>query len=298
MKIDLQTHSTYSDGYKTPTELVEIAAANGVGLLALTDHDGVHGLAEAREAGARLGVSVVSGIEITAELNKTLHILGYQFNPHHPAIQAVCVRMRENRRRLFVQKLTAINERLKTEGRQQINLESYIEKQQGFFGLGKALDFMVASGVMRSKEAAAKYWEESPKVPMNAIGPQEAIQALREAGGIAVLSHPLAPKLSLKNIAADVEKQKQIVMELKTAGLDGIECYTPCHNSADTELALAWAREFDLLPTVGSDWHGPIERIGEQVRSYIPYYVEKVGDVEAPEEITDALLRRFSTDSL
>lgn len=293
-RVDLQMHSTYSDGYKTPTELVEIAAANGVQLLALTDHDGTDGIAEAQEAGARFGVRIVSGIEITTELKKTLHVLGYGFDPDHPAIQAVCTKMRESRKRVFLEKCRLINERLKKEGRKQIDIAAYMETQKGFFGLGKALEYMVASGVMISKEEAVTYWEVTSYVPKHAATPEEAIRALHEAGGASVLSHPLAPKLSLKNITPDAEKQKRLVAELKATGLDGLECYTPCHSSADAELALAWAREFDLLPTVGSDWHGPLERIGEQVRSYIPYYVEKPGDVVAPDGVMQTLYDRFS----
>lgn len=295
MKVDLQMHSTYSDGYKTPTELVEIAKNNGVDLLALTDHDGTRGIAEAMEAGAQLGVQVISGTELTTGRGQaTLHILGYAFDPANEALQATCASLREDRKRVFVTKLTAINKRLKKEGRPLVDIDGYVYDQKKFFGLGKALDYMVQSGVMYSKEEALTYWSEAPKVPKHAISPQEAIAVVHKAGGIAVLSHALAPKLSLKNIVADVGKQKQLVAELKSAGLDGLECYTPCHSPQDTELALAWAREFDLLPTVGSDWHGPLERIGEQVRAYIPYYVEKPGDVAASDEIMQKLYDRLS----
>ena len=96
---DLHTHSTASDGQYAPARLVELAKERGIQVLALTDHDSVDGVEEAGQAGERLGVTVVRGIELGALEYRNLHILGYNFAPEAPALASLCQKLRAGRRR-------------------------------------------------------------------------------------------------------------------------------------------------------------------------------------------------------
>ncbi len=294
MKIDLQMHSTFSDGHETPTELVALAASRGVTHLALTDHDTIAGVLEAQEAGERQGIVVISGIEITtAWHDKTLHILGYGFAPDDRGFLAFCKQVQDARKNLFLQKLESFNDLLRTRGLREIDVADFIRSQGAFFGLGNLLTYCTDRRIFQTKAEAARLWSETKKISMGSVEPHQAITAIHAAGGIAVLSHPFAPKISLKKFSSDTKEQDALVRELKEQGLDGIECFQPSHGAEDTERALALAQEFGLLVTGGTDWHGPIEVTGEQIRDYIPYYADAIGDIVMPAEFMQRIVERF-----
>lgn len=293
MKIDLQMHSTFSDGFWTPTELVEEAKRRDIALMALTDHDLTTGVSEALEVGKKLSVKVITGIELTTRFEGVnLHILGYRFDLKNQTLQDLCAQLRQERRDVIATKIKLINELRKSDGKQQIDADDFFASRGEFVGLGTLFDYVVARGVAETKEEMVGYWGQA-KTDLVGVEPSEAIKVIHGAGGLAVLSHPLAPKLSLKKITEDQGAQLEIVRKFKEQGLDGIECFQAGHSTEDTRRSLEMARKLDLFVTGGSDWHGPIERTREQVRLYIPYYVDHIGDVAMPDDIAQKLINTF-----
>lgn len=295
MKIDLQMHSTFSDGHETPSELVALAARYEVTYMALTDHDMVDGLSEAFGAGKKFGVKVISGVELTTiERGRTLHILGYAFDSNNPELGSLCACAQEDRKRVFLAKTELINEQFRAAGKPIIDVDDFRRSQGKFFGLGKLLNYAVRRGIVETKGEMSALWSSLPKMPLIKTSPVDAIKIIHAAGGVAVLSHPFAPKLSLKNSTSSVAEQDALVRALKEQGLDGIECYQPSHGVDDVEHALILAHELNLLVTGGTDWHGPIEVVGEQVREYIPYYANHIGDLTIPPKHVRCMIERLT----
>lgn len=295
MKIDLQIHSTFSDGCYTPSELVALGKKHGLSLMAITDHDTTSGVVEAMRVGVDLGVKVIPGVEITTMLrDKTIHILGYHFDIENRVLQELLVRLREDRKRIILEKVVLINEQLALQGRTLIDLDDFLEFCSDNFCVGKTTLYMAGRGIVKNRDEANEYFWATKKVAHSVIHPSEAIRVIHDAGGVAVFSHPFAPKISLKNITEDFKEQKEIIKELKIQGLDGLECYQACHGEEDTQNAFQVAKELDLIRTVGSDWHGPIAVTGQHILSYIPYYVDMIGDIAVPDEVTEKLTKLFS----
>lgn len=247
--IDLHTHSVYSDGTNTPAELIAIAAERGLQALALTDHDSVGGIPELLSAAETTSVEAVPGIELSAECERgTMHILGYFIDPACPTLleKIEKVRLGRDERNIeILKKLNKLGYRLLWED---------VEKWKGKDVVGRphiALA-LVERGHVKSKKAAfdlllAKgrpgYAERYRYTAM------ECIDLIRQAGGISVLAHPAT--IYLKD-----EKLRNLVGELKGHGLGGIEVYYGEHRPDNRKKFMEWAREFDLVCTGGTDFHG------------------------------------------
>ncbi len=249
MCIDLHTHSIYSDGSSTPTELIELAQRNGLRGLALTDHDTVEGVVELMELGRQAGISVISGVEISTTLRQhTLHLLGYGIDPTEPALLQWLKPLQEGRER----RNAAILEKLR-----QLGIDISAEEVErisccGQTGRPHIARFLVENGVVESFEAAFRQflgrnkpaWEARFSYPA-----AEAIAMIHRCGGVAVLAHPgqMDPEMKL---------QPAIIRELVLRGLDGLELYYPTHTRKMKKKLRAIAAEHKLLVTGGSDFHG------------------------------------------
>jgi len=293
-KIDLQIHTAYSDGKNTPSEIVSMTAALEMGVIAITDHDTLGGVSEALSAADAAGVTVIPAVEVTTSFHgKPCHLLGYGVDHTSEALRAFLDPIFHFRRENLLRKFELLNAGFRLEGKPTIDLADYVKSQGKFFNTPNAATYLADRGFTPTRDAAFELLRTAVVEPLD-VKPKDAIDAIHAAGGLAVVSHPFAPKLSLKNIAPDAAGQDALIKELVGFGLDGIECYQSGHLDADTERALSLAKRFGLLVSGGSDWHGTVQQLGEGIRDYIPRYPDRLGELEVTDEQVGPLLDRLN----
>lgn len=266
---DFHCHSTRSDGTYAPTDLVDLAARNGVRLFALTDHDTLDGLDEAREAASRHpGFTLIPGVELSCDVPGTeVHLLGLFVDDRHEAFRTELDRIRHTRIRRgeqIVEALAGLGAPVSWERVRAIAGEASIGRPH----IARAL---IEAGYARDvDDAFARYLgRESPAyVERERVLPADAIALVHEAGGFAVFAHP--------PFTTDYER---IAGELAEAGLDGIEVYYRHYPPEQVEALRALADRLHLTPSGGSDFHG-LDREHEH----------EPGTFAMPEEAVAALL--------
>jgi len=241
--VDLHTHSTASDGSRVPADVAR--AAKGAGLLAfaLTDHDTVAGLAEARTTAAEIGIRLIAGIELSAvEGSLETHILGLHLSDLAKLEQQL-IALREMR----LNRAVRIVERLNELG-VAVTMDAVLkESAGGAVGRPHVARAVVAGGWARDlREAFDRYLGngKSAFVAKDKLSMTDAISLIHDAGGIAVLAHP-----------GGLGTRERIA-SLVTAGLDGVEVLHPSHSWDDSQRLDALVTEFELVRSGGSDWHG------------------------------------------
>lgn len=248
--IDLHAHTTASDGSLTPTELVALAAEEGLSALGVTDHDTIDGLPEAIEAARQLRIELVPGVEIAVEYpHGKFHMLGYLIDHTSPVLAGRLQRLKENRARrnaLMVQRMQDLGLPVTLE-----DLDS--EASHGQVGRPHMARALLKKGMVNSiQDAFDRYLADGAPahLPKDKIGLEEGIELVHCAGGLAVLAHPLAVALEGNAFAAEMRR-------LRGLGLDGLECYYSQHAPEQTAAFLEVAHATGLLITGGSDFHGP-----------------------------------------
>ncbi len=271
-RIDLHNHSTASDGQFSPRQVVEKAQANGVEIYALTDHDTVDGVAEAKQTAEELGIQFASGIEISADhALGGVHILGYFVNHHDEDFLSwlrQLKRWREERNvkildNLRGQGIPVTEEDIVEQIGSMDRLESMGRPHMARILLkhGAVKDFNTAFDRFLGKNGSAY-------VDKKRVSPQEAVDQLHQAGGVVVLAHPFVPQ------KRDLPKVEAIVRELIDAGIDGLEAYHAEHTREQVEQCLKWAQANGLIVTGGSDYHGPDVTQGNELgKGYGSLYV-------------------------
>ncbi|MFH9329410.1 PHP domain-containing protein [Streptomyces althioticus] len=249
MRIDLHTHSTASDGTDTPAELVRKAAAAGLDVVALTDHDTTRGHAEALAALPR-GLTLVTGAELSCRLDGvSMHLLAYLFDPEEPALLAERELVRDDRVPRAKGMIAKLNE---------LGLPVTWERVARIAGNGSVGRPHVASalvelGVVDSvSDAFTPEWLADggrAYVPKHETDPFEAVRLVKNAGGVAVFAHPAAVKRG--RTVPD-----SAIAELARAGLDGIEVDHMDHDPGTRTRLRGLAGELGLLVTGSSDYHG------------------------------------------
>ena len=246
--IDLHTHSTASDGSLTPGELVALAAQKGLAAVALTDHDTLDGLPEARETGARCGVDVVPGVELSvADGERSVHLVGLFLSeapgPLAGALAYLRTRRHDRNRRIL--------DKLRECGI-PIEYDTVRALARGTVGRPHIAQALVDTGAVTSfKEAFSRYLGSHGRayVPKDKLALPRAIALLHDEGGLAVLAHPYILGLAGTALADTLERYRD-------AGLDAIEAFYAEHSQAQTLEYLALARRFGLGVSGGSDFHG------------------------------------------
>ena len=261
-KADFHNHSTASDGKLTPSQLVELAAARGVKVFALTDHDSTEGIREARAAAAKHeGLVLVPGCELSTDVEGAeVHVLGYfDFEKiENPALQEELQRFRAGRferGRLMTEKLTELGKPISWERVLEIAGEASVGRPH----VAQAL--VEAGHVATITEAFDLYiGRDGPAyVEREKMTPQEAIQTLRRFGAAPILAHPSY----IKGSNQPIESIEGLLREFKAAGLMGMEVYYKDYSEEMVARLAALAKKLELMPLGGSDYHalkGPGER--------------------------------------
>ena len=254
MCVDLHTHSVYSDGTATPAELIKTAAACKLKGLSLTDHDTVEGVAEMLRLGREYAVEVISGIEFsTIHGRYSLHILGYGIDPDNKTLTERLGLIQTGRIKRNINILRKLNEL----GIEISNEELACLSSCGQAGRPHIGRLLMDKGYVKTmNEAFDRYLGKNKSAWCSrfAYTAAETIAIIHEAGGVAVLAHPGVLDNSMK-------VQPQIIRELKEHQLDGLEIYYPSHSRKMKKRLKGLARQYDLIATGGSDYHGG-NRIG------------------------------------
>lgn len=246
---DLHTHSTASDGEHRPADLVRMAKASGVEVLALTDHDTLDGLEEALAAAGQMGLRVLRGVELSAREYPTFHILGYGSRPDAPDLQALCRKMRTRRE----ERSRRIIDFLREKGI-NISLEEVLAAAGGaVIGRPHFAQVMVRRGyTSTNREAFDRYLDTEEYhrvVERDKPSALECITAVKASGGFVSLAHPY-------QVGIDDSALERLVRELTGYGLDAIECFYPRHTPQQTSFYLSLAQKYSLHITGGSDFQG------------------------------------------
>lgn len=253
---DLHTHSTASDGQYAPPALAALVKERGAEVWALTDHDTADGVREAAEAGARLGLRVITGIELSAREYHTFHILGYGFDADDPGLAGLCARMRKGRD----ERAPRIIGYLRENGMPLTLGEVEAIAGGGIVGRPHFAQAMVKHGYAANNREAFDRWLDTDEFHelVERVKPsaRECVETIKAAGGKASLAHPY-------QIGVDGGELEEIVRGLKDCGLDAIECWYPKYTPEQQALYLRLAERYGLRATGGSDFHG--ERVKPDV---------------------------------
>jgi predicted metal-dependent phosphoesterase TrpH len=250
MAIDLHTHSSFSDGSDTPTELFDRAASMRLKAIALTDHDTLEGIAEARVAAERHGIELIPGTELSLESEKGgMHLVVLWLEPVSGPLQDRLAGLqvgRDERNARMVDRLCELG--------LPIGLEEVLEEAgEGSVGRPHIAAVMVRHGHVDSMEQAFAEYLGNGKaayVGRERLGPREAIQLARASGGVPILAHPHTLGVDNRFEMAD------LLVDLSAHGLIGIECHYGTYTAGGRAGMVALAGRFGLLPSGGSDYHG------------------------------------------
>ncbi len=245
-KVDLHLHSTVSDGKLSPTDVVRKSAESGLTVIALADHDSVDGITPALAAAKAFPqLKVIPGVEISTDVPKgEVHVLGYFIDYTDHKLKTTLERMRHSRRERAYGMVTKL-------GKLGIHIEwQRVQEIAGSGSIGRPhiAQAMLEKGYIISiKEAFTKYISrDGPAyVEREKMTPQEAVALLLRTDGLPVLAHPLT-----------INDPETMVIELKAAGLVGIEAYYNDYTADEISKLVSLADRHGLITTGGSDYHG------------------------------------------
>jgi predicted metal-dependent phosphoesterase TrpH len=276
--IDLHTHSTASDGTDPPADVVAAAAAAGLDVLALTDHDTTAGIPEASEAARRHGVVLVPGAEISCQVGSIgVHMLAYLHDPQDQALllETELTRAdRLDRARRMVRRMTA------DLGVTWADVQAQLDSR-ATVGRPHLADALVARGLVASRDEAfaTLLHAHSPYyLPHYAPDAERIVRLIRQAGGVPVMAHPRADGRGRIVSTAAIER-------LAAVGLAGLEVDHRDHEESDRRLLRGLARDLGLLVTGSSDYHGTgkLNALGEHTTA--PEVLEAIIDQAAVDRV-------------
>jgi len=246
--IDLHVHTNFSDGTYSPEDVVELAKGKGLFAIAITDHDTTDGVKIALKKGQEIGLKVISGVEISADFEIEMHILGLFIDVDNKTLQnrlKMLEMFRKERNPKIIEKLRKMG--------YDISMEDVEEVASGdVIGRPHIARVLVQKGYFDSTKAVFENllgFGKPAYVKKEKLKPYEAIEAIKEANGLAILAHP-HKYLYLE------EGPENIFEELKEYGLDGLEVYHSDHTDKETRELLEIAKKLDLIVSGGSDFHG------------------------------------------
>lgn len=245
---DLHTHSTASDGILSPAELLEKARNVGITTLALTDHDTVSGLATAQEAAKKNNVRLINGIELSTKWdNKTIHIVGLNID----ASSQIMLNATTHLNKLREERAIKIGEKLK-----KVGINNAYENAKRIAAGGTVTrqhfsTFLVENGNAKNQSDVFKRYLVRNKpgyVTVDWPSLEDTISYIDDAGGVAVIAHPLRYKMT-------ATKCRIMIKEFKELGGKAIEVVTGHNQANEIQIASNYAKKFDMAASVGSDFH-------------------------------------------
>ncbi len=274
-RFDLQSHSVHSDGALAPRDVVTLAAAAGVELLALSDHDAVAGVPEAVQAGREQGIGIVPATEITAiyQGHQDLHVLGYRIDPREPRLAQALQRSRSDRELRATAMADALRELAFELDDAALDARAGQGKSVGRPHLAQAVvsvpanrPRLEAEGLLDPTAFLVAYLVEGRPAFRHRAAPtiEQAIDLIHGAGGLAVWAHPFW----------DIEAPEAVlgaIEQFASAGLDGVESFYVTHTRRQTQLLADRCAKHDLLSTGSSDYHGPAHRRFSKFRAFRTY---------------------------
>jgi len=258
IKVDLHSHTNYSDGFNSPKELIDKAKEKGIEVLSITDHDNLAAINEATEYGKRAGVEIIPGVEISSDImDREIHILGYFVEPGNSEIERYLTFFREERLKRaerIVKKLNLLGISLKLDDVLKIARNSAVGRPH----IAQAL---LEGGFTNSYfEAFNKYiGNDCPAYEKKVhVSPGSAFKIINDSGGLSFIAHPgILPENILK--------------DLIDAGVDGIEVIHPSHTSQIVKFYKGIVSEYFLLEAGGSDYHGGKREDDNNLGKYFVY---------------------------
>ncbi|MFP4482519.1 MAG: PHP domain-containing protein [Thermovirgaceae bacterium] len=248
IRIDLHMHSTFSDGLLDPETIVRRSEKRGISILSLTDHDTVAGIPRFRRACKKSGLQCISGTELSADADFTLHILGYRIDENMDLLESRLEEIRQkrnDRNRLMCEKLKAMG--------MDVNMEELARESGGqVVARPHIARLLVQKGYVPDEGTAFSWYlgrNGSAYVPRERLTATECVWLITEAGGVAVLAHPGLMGITEK-------RQENLLEELVATGLWGIECFSGHHTESEVRYWSKIAARFGLERTAGSDFHG------------------------------------------
>ena len=246
--IDLHIHTTASDGEFSPTEILNKAINMGLTHIAITDHDTINGLNEAISYGKDKDIKIIPGVELNTKVDLgQMHILGYYIdytNRDFLDMMKVFENDRNERNELFIKQFKEIGIDITMEDVKKYAIGSVVGKPHF------ARVLMEKGYIDDVQEGFDKYFNVEPlkNIKRRSFEPEKIIKLIKKAGGIAVLAHPQSLKL-------DENSLRKKILELKSYGLDGLECYHSKQTYDEMKLFKKIAEDNNLLITLGSDYH-------------------------------------------
>lgn len=261
MLVDLHIHSTFSDGFLTPQEIVEAAKKKNIEVISITDHDSVNGYIAARQyiETTRNGPRIFSGIELGTQIDeKAIHILGYHFDENYEPLLERTYELRHAREIRLAKIVDKVN---------SLGYNVAVETTDIFhraFGRPHVAKALVEKGYFKDIQEAFDILLKRGKpgyVPQPKLSPTEAVDLIHDAGGIAFLAHPSELK--------DLTLVKGLLAHIK---FDGIEVWHPSASSEEMNVWLELARIYKLLVSGGSDFHGDNGRFPKSLGDFSILY--------------------------
>lgn len=258
-KIDLHSHTHFSDGFYSPTELVKKAKKHGIDMLGITDHDTVDGVKEAIEAGKKIGVEVIPGMEISTDLmKKEIHILAYYIDIENKELLEYLSFFRKER----LKRAERIVKKLNYLGF-TISINDVVDNaENSAIGRPHIAKAMVKRGIVETQRDAFNKFigNDCPAYEKKVhVSPQSAVKIISDAGGLSVIAHPN-------------KMPENILKELIESGIDGIEVVHPSHTNRLINYYRGIANEYFLLETGGSDFHGGLRDDEKNLGKYYTLY--------------------------
>ena len=256
LKRDLHMHTLYSDGALTPREVLKMRVDEGYQLLAITDHDGVEGSVYGEKYADEFGIEYISGIEFDSEdeLGKDLHMLGYGFDPDHPAFNLAIgkiLKQRNDRNNRFLEALNAMGYHITYDELKAVN-------EGRFIGKPTFATVLIKKGVVRSHTEAFNTIFQEPEIKCikkKTLHTKDVVDIIHEAGGLAVLAHPMEQRHRDETFEQFKPRMYQILDRMVSYGIDGLECHHPSADYLQQQMLVAYANEHGLMITEGSDFH-------------------------------------------
>lgn len=250
-KYDLHIHSKFSDGDYTLQEIVEKLKENGITIFSITDHDNAKSILEMEKVDKK-GLTYISGIEFSSSKGKyKMHILGYGIDGHNEQLLQTCkeMKIRKNIRNLEI--IQQLREKYKIEITKEETLK--LLQSESFVGQTTIARLLVQKGIIPNvRYAFDNYFPNLDLKTKATIDLDKAIQVIHNAGGVAVLAHPVTIE---RNYKVNIEDIFEIFTQ---AGIDGIEVFNSKHTLSDIKRYYKLAQKEELLISGGSDYHGEI----------------------------------------